>query len=63
MLCFHFPDTQTTLNSLGLFLDIVGVVILIKFGLPENISRAGATYLLGAETDEEEKAKAKIYDR
>ena len=63
VLFFLFPDIQTTINSLGLFLDIVGVVILFKFGLPASISREGAVFLTTAETDEEEKAKANKYDR
>jgi hypothetical protein len=51
------------LNSIGLVLDIVGAIILFKYGLPENINRKGEVGLVTGETDAEEVAKAELYDR
>jgi hypothetical protein len=51
------------INSLGLVLDIVGAVLLWKYGLPEALSREGHTYLALEETNEAEKAKAASYDK
>lgn len=50
------------LNILGLILDIIGVTLLWKFGLPESIDRSGAFILTAKGCDENEKKKAKIYD-
>ncbi|MCY4597702.1 MAG: hypothetical protein OXC19_23240 [Bryobacterales bacterium] len=49
-------------NSIGLGLDIVGVVLLFRFGLPPNVDRTGATYWTGA-PDQEEVRKGRRYDR
>ena len=49
-------------NSVGLALDIVGVVFIWRYGLPEPLSRTGATYLIAEQADETEKAKAAKYD-
>jgi len=51
------------LNSLGLILDIIGVVLLFKYGLPEEVSRKGTGALLLEGNDPSEIAKAKSYDR
>ncbi len=50
------------LNSIGLCLDIVGALMLFKFGLPEDVRRDG-TYFIAIETqDAAEVSKAKRYD-
>jgi hypothetical protein len=49
-------------NSIGLVMDVVGVFLLFKFGLPEDVRRKGQGYLLLEETDQIEIAKAKRYD-
>ena len=49
------------LNSAGLALDIIGVVLLFMFGLPEEISRTGAVRVTHGR-DEQEAKKAKLYD-
>ena len=36
------PDV---INSVGLVFDIGGVVLLFRYGLPENVSKTGATFL------------------
>ena len=50
-------------NSLGLLLDVVGVILIWKFGLPEDINRSGAGHLLLEGTDESERKRAARYDR
>lgn len=51
------------LNISGLVLDIVGVVLLFKFGLPPNgVSRRGPSLLL-EQDDPERSNKVKLYDR
>lgn len=51
------------LNVIGLILDIIGVILLWKFGLPENIDRSGTIVLAAEGCDESEKKKASMYDR
>lgn len=51
------------INSLGLLMDIVGAVLLWKYGLPEALSREGHSCLILEQVDETEKAKAASYDR
>lgn len=53
----------TIVNSIGLVLDIAGALLLWKYGLPESISREGHVHLVLEKNNEEEKAKAKKYDR
>lgn len=55
--------TSTIVNNLGLLLDIVGVIMVWRFGLPEALSRTGAQYIVTEQTDEIEKAKAMKFDR
>ena len=50
-------------NSLGLFLDIIGVILLFRFGLPQDVRRGGESFLLIEGVDQREAAKAKWYDR
>ena len=49
-------------SSIGLVCDIIGAVLIWRFGLPEPISRSGAIYIICEQTDEAERAKAKRYD-
>ena len=51
------------LTSIGLLLDIVGIGLLWKFGLPPDVRRGGVGYLMLEESDPEEAAKAEKYDR
>jgi hypothetical protein len=50
------------INSVGLLCDIIGAVLLFKYGLPENITRTGVNYLITEEEDTDEIKKAKGYD-
>jgi hypothetical protein len=49
-------------NSIGLICDIIGAVLVWRYGLPEPISRTGAVHLILEQTDAAEKAKAKRFD-
>ncbi|MDE0624997.1 MAG: hypothetical protein OXH99_01230 [Bryobacterales bacterium] len=49
-------------NSIGLGLDIAGVVLLFFFGLPAEVSRSGALYLSWG-ANEEEARKGRRYER
>ena len=52
------------INSLGLALDIVGVVLIFRYGLPEEVNRTGASYFTNSPDPESEDAKkAKRYDK
>jgi hypothetical protein len=50
------------INSTGLVLDIIGVVIIWRYGLPEPLSREGAIYLIAEQFGQAEKTKAARYD-
>lgn len=50
------------LNLIGLILDIIGVILLWKFGLPEDVSRTGQSRLVTIQSKQEEVNKAKLYD-
>ena len=54
---------HTLINSIGLILDITGAILLWRFGLPEALSREGHIGLALEQTDTQEIAKAKAYDR
>jgi hypothetical protein len=53
---------RTLINSLGLFCDIAGVVLLYFFGLPAHVSRSGHGAILQEQEDLAEKARARRYD-
>ncbi|MFS8159415.1 MAG: hypothetical protein ACMG6E_04220 [Candidatus Roizmanbacteria bacterium] len=55
-------NISNLVNSFGLIFDIVGVILLWKFGLPESIDRNGQIHLILEQTDISEDAKAKKYD-
>lgn len=55
--------TSTAINSIGLLLDIAGVIMVWRYGLPEVVSREGAQYVVTGQTDKIEKAKALKFDR
>ena len=53
---------SNSVNSIGLVCDIIGAVLVWKYGLPEAISRSGATYIQAEQEDPAEAAKAKQFD-
>jgi hypothetical protein len=50
-------------TPVGLVLDVIGAILIFKYGLPADVSRKGYTCIVAEEEDETEKAKAKMYDR
>lgn len=50
------------LISAGLALDIIGVILLWRFRLPESVNRSGRVYRVTAETDPIGPLKAKFCD-
>jgi len=55
--------TANCINSAGLVLDIIGALLLWRYGLPEPISRTGAIHFIAEQSDQAEIDKAKRYDR
>ena len=49
-------------NIFGLCLDIIGAVLIFRFGLPEALSREGHRFLLLEGEDKAEAEKARLYD-
>ena len=50
------------ISPFGLILDILGAVLIYKYGLPEEVSRTGSIVRVVEEEDETEIIKAKKYD-
>ncbi len=55
-------ECKAILNSIGLSLDIIGVILLFFFGLNKNISKGGTIHLVIEQTDETEKEQWKFYN-
>lgn len=53
----------TAINSIGLIFDIIGALLLFKFGLPAKVSPEGHIYRVLAQVDEAEIALGKCYRR
>ena len=52
------------INSIGLLLDIFGMVLLFRYGLPENLDRGGRPFTIAANLpDKAEIRKARHHDR
>lgn len=54
--------TGPLLTCIGLFLDIIGVCLLFRYGLPPNIAITKASYIVLGDP-EEKTDKAKRYTR
>lgn len=50
-------------NAAGLLFDIIGVLILAKFGLPPKVNREGTFAILTEKTDNVEIKKGKKYEK
>ena len=52
-------------SSIGLILDIVGVALVFKYGLPADIRERGGTAIIwgGGKSDEEAKREHRHYKR
>ncbi len=62
LVCALIANAAKALSSFGLFLDVIGVVLLFKFGLPEEVRRHGRSFLAIEGENEDEKRKAEEYD-
>lgn len=51
------------LTAIGLTLNIIGTLLIWKFGLPAPISRTGDVHLILEHSDQNEVKQAKTYDR
>ena len=54
--------TNQILNCIGLTFDIIGVLILFKFGLPSDVNQNGHIALIIEQEDEAEKRKWKKFN-
>lgn len=54
--------SNAAISAIGLCLDIAGVLLLWKFGLPPDVRRDGASFFRLEETDESEKLRGDCYD-
>jgi hypothetical protein len=50
------------INSIGLIFDIIGVILLFKYGLPSEISKDGSIGLSLQDTDDNDVKKWKTYN-
>ncbi len=55
----HLPKI---VNSIGLLFDIVGAILIWKYGLPDSISKSGSEIVTHSVDPESEKKKAKKYE-
>lgn len=51
------------LNTIGITLSLIGVLILFRYGMPFHVPTNGATYLITEQVDETEKALERSYFR
>ncbi len=54
---------STQINSTGLILDILGALLLIKYGIAPKVDRKGHIHIITEQVDEAEIQKARSYDR
>ena len=54
---------STWFTLLGLILDILGALLLWRYGLPPDIRRGGVVHLIAEHTDDAEARKAARFDR
>lgn len=54
---------STAVNSIGLVLDIIGGVLLWKYGLPELVDREGRDFIVTRNVEQDQVAKARKFDR
>ena len=54
--------TNSIINTIGLVLDLIGVLILFKFGLPSQVDKNGSIGFIMEEEDLSEKKKWHKYN-
>ncbi len=57
-----YNNLPQLVNSLGLVFDIVGVILVWRFGLPDPIDRTGAVGIAQMKVDTEQIKKGARYD-
>ncbi len=61
-LSLRYNNSPSIINIFGLLFDILGGILLFRYGLPEDVRRNGESYLLLESMDENEMYKAKKYN-
>jgi hypothetical protein len=56
-------ELNSLLNIIGLSFDIIGVIMLFKYGLPTDLNKSGATYKALEQIDKDAIIKYQKYDR
>ncbi len=54
-------ETSNVLNSLGLIIDIIGVILIFCYGISPMLDVNGSVYFVSEQVDEDEKKKAMKY--
>ena len=54
---------QLLMNLVGLALDIIGVLLLFKYGLPSDLNKKGYIFKVLEQVDNHEVEKYKRYDK
>jgi uncharacterized protein YjeT (DUF2065 family) len=54
--------STATLNIIGLVLNLVGVIILFRYGMPFHVPTGGAVHLIAEQVDAAEKALESRYE-
>jgi hypothetical protein len=54
--------TTAALNIIGLVLNLVGVIILFRYGMPFHVPTGGAIHLVAEQVDAAEKALESWYE-
>jgi len=54
-------SAQVILSSIGLVADIVGAILIFKYGIPPRIDPEGHQRLILHQIDEKEKARAAVF--
>jgi hypothetical protein len=55
--------TQQIINVIGLTFDIIGVLMLFKYGLPSNLDKNGHISIVLEQVDDDEIHKYKKYEQ
>jgi hypothetical protein len=50
------------LNIAGLFMNLAGVILLFRYGMPYRVRTEGATYLITEDVDKREVTTERRYD-
>lgn len=54
---------QQLVSSVGLCLDIIGAVLVWRYGLPSEVDPEGRQFIAASDRDPNEVAKARVYRR